>query len=90
MADYWTKDPDAVLDWHFDWINWLDQGEVITTSTFDVTAGIAVNATENTTSNTTVWLAGGRAGQNYQVTNRIITSAARTDERSIIIRVRDR
>ena len=90
MADDWTKDPDAKLDWHFDWINWLEQGETITTSSFDVTAGIAVESSTNTTTNTTVWLSGGRPGQNYRVTNRVTTTAGRTDERSITIRVRDR
>ena len=90
MAEGWTKDPGAKLDYHFDWINWLEPGETITASTFDVTAGITVESTEMVTTNTTVWLSGGRGGQNYQITNRITTSAGRVDERSIIIRVRDR
>ena len=91
MADNsFTKDPDAVLDWHFDWSNWLDVAETISTSTFIVTPGITVNSSSNTNANSTVWLSGGRPGQIYNVTNRITTSAGRTDDRSIVIRVQDR
>ena len=90
MADDYTKDPDAVLDWKFDWYNWLTNGETISTSTFIVTPGLTVNSTSNTGSAATVWLSGGRTGQAYLVTNRITTSAGRTDDRSITIRVKDR
>lgn len=90
MAEGWTKDPGAKLDYHFDWKNWLEEGEAINTSTFEVTAGITVESTANVATNTTVWLSGGQRGQNYTITNRIVTSAGRTDERSAILRVRDR
>jgi hypothetical protein len=85
-----TKDPDAVLDWHFDWANWLQVGETITSSAFIVTAGINVDSSTNTVTNATVWLSGGRPGQPYRVTNRIVTNQGRTDDRSITIRVQDR
>jgi len=85
-----TKDPDAVLDWHFDWASWLQIGEFITNSTFLVTAGLDVDSSSNTTTNTTIWLSGGSPGQPYRVTNRIVTNQGRTDDRSITIRVKDR
>jgi len=84
------KDPDAVLDWVWDWNEWLDEGETITTSTFVVTVGLTVDSETNTTKTATVWLSGGTAGQVYQVTNRITTSGGRTDDRSITIRVTER
>lgn len=84
------KDPNAVLDWVWDWNEWLDDGETISTSSFIVTVGITVNSTSHTTKTATVWLSGGTAGQVYQVTNRIVTSAGRTDDRSITIRVTER
>ena len=91
MADNtWTKDPDAVLDWHFDWTDWLASGEALLTSTFFVTSGIVVNSSSFTSSNTTVWLSGGSAGTPYLVTNRITTSQGRTDDRSVTVRVKDR
>lgn len=84
------KDPDAVLDWVWDWNEWLDEGETITTSTFIPSVGITVDSETNTTKTATVWLSGGTAGQVYQVTNRITSSAGRTDDRSITIRVVER
>lgn len=84
------KDPDAVLDWHFDWLAWLQLGETISSSTFLVTAGLTVDSTSNTLTNATVWLSGGSPGQPYRVTNRITTNQGRTDDRSITIRVKDR
>ena len=84
------KDPDAVLDWVWDWNEWLDEGETISTSTFIASVGITMDSTSNTTKTATVWLSGGTAGQVYQVTNRIVTSAGRTDDRSITIRATER
>lgn len=85
-----TKDPDATLDWHFDWSSWLASGETISTSTFICSAGIVVSSTSATTTNTTIWLSGGRPGQPYRITNRVVTNQGRTDDRSITVRVKDR
>lgn len=84
------KDPDATLDWVWDWNEWLDEGETISTSTFFATVGLVITQSSNTTKTATVWLSGGTAGQVYQVTNRITTSSGRTDDRSITIRVEER
>lgn len=86
----WPKDPDAVLDWVWDWSDWLAPGETISTSTFTVSAGLDLGVTSNTLSSTTAWLSGGTPGTPYLVANRIVTSAGRTDERSITIRVKNR
>lgn len=87
----WIKDPDAVLDYRFDWSAWLATGETISTSIF-VIAPTGLTAASNTHDGTssTVWLTGGVAGTDYVVTNRVTTSAARTDDRSIRVRVTDR
>ena len=90
MANDFEKDPDAILDWHFDWKNWLGDAEIIDTSIFIVTPGITVTLEEKTTTNTTVWLSGGTPGRPYRVTNRIVTNQGRTDDRSITVRVKDR
>ena len=99
----WIKDPDAVLDWKFDWANttnggtiadWLDiaGGETISTRTVTVSSGLTKDSDSLTDSDTsvTVWLSGGTAGQDYTVSCLIATSAARTDERSVTIKVRER
>lgn len=90
MAQDWTKDPDAVLDYAFDWQYWLAGGETITTSTMTASPGITVDSSSNTTNRATVWLSGGNAGQPYTVTNRVVTSLGRTDDRTITIRVTNR
>lgn len=87
----WTKDPQAVLDWIWDWTDWMDTGEQIATSTFTVTPpGITIDSDENSLYSATVWLSGGTEGQVYSVTNTITTNQGRTDERSITIRVTNR
>lgn len=86
----WVKDPDAVLDWRWDWSQWLADGETITVSVFTVSAGLVKNSDTHSATSATVWLAGGTPGTPYSVANRITTSQGRTDERTITIRVTNR
>lgn len=96
MADSFVKDPDAILDFHFDWTDWLVNGDTILTSQIIASAGITVGdgvlapVPSFTTTNTTYWLAGGTAGKPYTITNRITTSQGRTDDRTMTIRIQDR
>lgn len=89
MSRRFTKDPDAVLDYGFDWTSWLD-GDTISTSAWSADAGITVDSDSNNTTSTTVWLSGGTAGTTYEVTNQITTAAGRTDDRTIRIKVVER
>jgi len=84
------KDPSAVLDYVFDWNEWLATGETITDHTITADTGITVNSSTESDGKVTVWLSGGTAGQNYKVACKITTSAGRTDERTLWIRVVDR
>lgn len=84
------KDPDAVLDYRWDWSVWLKTGETISTVTWDVPAGITQQSHSDDTSSATIWLTGGTVGKNYLVTCRIVTSSGRTDDRSQLIPVRQR
>jgi len=85
---YLLKDPDANLDYAFDWSLWL-AGDTIATSSVTVT-----NATKGATSNTstavTVWISGGSAGQVATVACRITTAAGRIDERTIRLKIQAR
>jgi len=85
-----TKDPDAVLDYTRSWADWLADGETISTSTWIAESGITVDSDTNDTTTATVWLSGGTAGEDYELTNRITTSASRTDDRTFRIQVRQR
>ncbi len=86
------KDPNAVLDYFVDWGLWLAAGDEIDTSQWIISpaVGLAVQSEEKTTTRATVWLAGGAAGASYTVTNRITTLQGRTDDRSLVIAVRER
>ena len=90
MDDDFTKDPDAVLDYQWDWSAWLAESETISTATVTVPAGITLDSNSNTTTQVTAWLSGGTVRTDYTVTCRIVTNQGRTDDRSIEIRVRDR
>ena len=84
------KDPSAVLDYAFDWTEWLATGETITDHTITADTGITADSSTESDGKVTVWLSGGTAGINYKVACKITTSAGRTDERTIWIKVVDR
>ena len=84
------KDPSAVLDYVFDWNEWLATGETITDHTITADTGITADSSTEDAGKVTVWLSGGTAGINYKVACLITTSAGRTDERTIWIKVVER
>jgi hypothetical protein len=84
------KDPSAVLDYVFDWTEWLATGETITDHTITADTGITVDSSTESDGKVIVWLSGGTAGINYKVACLITTSAGRTDERTIWIKVVER
>lgn len=97
----YTKDSDAVLDYKFDWksasngrgfTDWLTSAETISSTTITEDAGITVDSSSitDTSTSVTVWLSGGTVGTDYNVACKIVTSAGRTDERTIVISVEDR
>ena len=86
------KDPDAVLDYAFDWSSWLDAGagEAISSHTIDADTGITVDSSAEAAGVVTVWLSGGTHGTDYAVRCEIVTDDSRTDERTMIIKVQER
>ncbi len=85
-----TKDPSAILDWAFDWTDWLAAAETITDHTITADTGLTVDSSTEDAGVVTVWLSGGTAGENYKVACLVTTSAGRTDERTIWIKVTNR
>lgn len=83
-----VRDPSARKDYGFDWTPWLN-GDPIATSTWILPTGITSYAESNTTTATTIWLTSGSAGSDYLITNQIITTGGRIDQRSIKIMVRE-
>lgn len=82
------KDPDAVLDYEFDWSDWLN-GDTIASSTWEVPSGITKDSDTSDDTSTTIWLSGGTAGQKYEITNSIVTAAGRENDRTMIVPVRE-
>ena len=90
MASEFNKDPSAVLDYTWSWSSWLASGETIASHTVTADTGITKASDSATSSAVTAWLSGGTAGVDYTVLCQIVTSASRTDERSIVIHVKNR
>jgi len=85
------KDPNAVLPYTLDWgTRYLPSGHVIQTSTWYVPDGITVDSDTNDSTTTTVWLSGGVVGEDYLCVNRIVTDDGITDDRTLLIQVRER
>lgn len=94
------KDPDAVLDYTFDWTAWLDDiVDTIASASVPVLtpAGIALDLTaphgagyQVVGKTVVVWLKQGLLGKTHQVTCRIVTTGGRTDDRSIYVKIKER
>lgn len=88
-----VKDPQSIEPFGFDYTPWLAEldGDVIVVSTWDVPVGL----NEVTTSiidgvKTSVTLSGGTAKLDYFLTNHITTATGVEDERSLLIKVRNK
>lgn len=86
---YFSKDPNAILDYQIDWSAWLGS-DTIATSAWTVPAGITKVSDTRTTTTATVWLSGGTVGTSYVLQNRITTAAGRTEDRSITVAVEEK
>ncbi len=84
-----TKDPEAILDYGFNWSDWLD-ADTIDTSTWSVDTGLTIDSESETTLITTVWLSGGTPGKKYKAVNTITTAGGRTDERTLLVTVKNK
>ena len=91
VEETFTKDSNAVLDYSFDWATeWLASGETISSHVITVGTGLTKDSDSENGGIVTVWLSGGTAGVNYPVACKIVTSAGRTDERTILIECTER
>lgn len=83
------KDPDASLDYEFDWSAWLGEDN-ISSAVVQVSDGLTLGSNSSTNTKVTVWLSGGSKGKTYTVTCRILTTGGRTDDRSFRVKVMER
>jgi hypothetical protein len=83
------KDPNAILDYTFDWTAWLGVDD-ISSATFQATAGLTVATSSATLKKATVWISGGEAGKTYLVTCHITSAGGRQEDRTIQLNVSER
>lgn len=78
-----VKAPEDILDFEWDWSVWLPTGDTIASVDWTADSGVTIEdspASTNTTTNATVWLGGGTAGDTYNVTCQITTAAGRVSQ----------
>ena len=86
-----VKDPNAILDYTFDWSEWLDAiTDTIASQSIVAETGITNDSSSISGKTVIAWISGGTAGNTYRVTCRIVTAGGRTDDRSIFIKVKER
>ena len=99
------KDPDAVLPYSINWASddgtndgtssdtgWL-QSDTIATSTWTISgsdATLVEDSESESTAIATIVLSGGTSNRDYIVTNHIVTAAGYEDDRSLVVKVRER
>lgn len=76
-------DPDARLDYSWDWSAWLAEGETITEAVVTAPTGLTVSASTITGGTVSVWIEGGTEGTTYRVPCHIVTSQDREDDRTL-------
>jgi hypothetical protein len=91
------KDPDAVLDYTFDFTDWLDLvSDTINTAVCSIvdapTTGGAVNSSAIVGKKVVAWVSGGTPGKKIALRCRITTnnSPARVDDRTVYLKVKER
>lgn len=80
------KDPQAVLNYDWDWRPWLAPDDTLTDATFTAPPGLTIQSSSFLTGGVaTVWLADGEPRTDYVVTCEITTAAGLIDNRSVTI-----
>lgn len=85
-GDLRLQDPQETLDHSLDWSDFLGT-DTIATSTWSVSpTGPTLSNAANTTTTATVFMSGVSLRAIYALSNKIVTTAGRTAERSLTIR----
>lgn len=83
----YSKHPDAKLDYTVNWADFLGETDTIESSTWDVPDGLTGSAAAFTDSAAVIWLEGGELGEEYVVSNSIVTAEGREDVRSFTVKI---
>jgi hypothetical protein len=86
----WIKDPDARLDYVWDWSAWLVGADTIDSASFTYTTNdgtLEIGAPAIGAGTVTAFIDGGTLGRTYSVTCHIVTAEGREDDRSQLLKV---
>jgi hypothetical protein len=91
MTAPFKHDPQAVLDYTWDWTDWLAEGDSITSYALTPSAGVIVNSDSRNEALITAWMevdtgATGRLG----VVCHVVTAQGREDDRTLYLLVIER
>lgn len=81
------KHPEAILDFEWDWDEWLEIDESIVTATITMPTGLTLDSHTDLSRKIIGWFSGGTVRAKYRVDCHIITNnvPAREDTRSIFV-----
>jgi len=83
-----SKDPNAVLDYTFDWTPFLTNiSDVIQSVTYLISAGLTQTRAINTLTLAHSYVGGGVIGTTESITCRITTVGGRVDDRTIFLKI---
>lgn len=86
----WVKDPNAILDYKWDYSSWLEPGDTITAHDIIVDGTLTLGPHSHDDTSVTAWLSGGTEGDRARVTVRVTTADGRVDDRTSVIEIRAR
>ena len=88
-----TKDPDAILDYEFNWEEWLTPlADTIASVEFVLSGGLASVSESHTSTTATIFVSGGVEGEVEEITCRITTNSTppRVDDRTGFLTINER
>ena len=86
-------DPNANIDYGFDWVDFLSTGEAVASSTWrSSSTDVTLSSAAKTTRVTSVFATGGTPGDVVRLINKMTTNSApaRVDERVVVLRIAQR
>lgn len=85
-----VHDPEAVLDYQWDWTAWLGEDTISTHTIADDSDSLDIDSSLDTDTTVTAWISGGTVGTTARVTCHIVTGDGREDDRTITLLIRER
>lgn|SRR5574337_623020 len=89
LGIYIVKSPETVIDYEFDWSDWVTGESVgaISTSVWEASAGLTVDSSLVVGNLAKVMISGGSLGFDYYLTN-VVTAGTKTDTATLRVKIR--